>query len=188
MDILTGSTKKGEVSEKGIPHAPKRDTTPPPHSGITEVLTSKEVLNTNIDANASTELFPTDKAKKEHVPRGTKKEVDTAYTLAVEWWLKQFHPGWSFGAVHGKAVKSILKKIRANLFSAGHVAATPEDVVNVFQIMCRRLPDWFKDKDLPVIDSKYNEVIEQIKNGKGQQQSSRTTSTAWIDELYGSNT
>ncbi len=78
------------------------------------------------------------------------------YSQCTEFWLKEFHEGWTFGGQQGKAMKSIIKKIKA--------LNTTEAPVNVFKIICLKIPEWFKDKDLPVIDSKFNEIIEQIKN------------------------
>ena len=39
-------------------------------------------------------------------------------------------------------------------------------IVKSFHQMCNNMPEWFRDKDLQVIDSKFNEIVEQIKNAK----------------------
>lgn len=78
------------------------------------------------------------------------------YKLCVDFWLKEFHEGWTFGGQQGKAMKSILKKL--------HQLNALESPVNLFKVICFRLPEWYKDKDLPIIDSKFNEIVEQIKN------------------------
>ena len=89
--------------------------------------------------------------------------LETDYSLIVDYWLKEFRIGWTFGGQHGKAVKSIIKKLNS---------VFPEsNAVEVFKVMCRKLPEWYKDKDLPVIDSKLNEILEQIKNTQNEKRS-----------------
>lgn len=86
------------------------------------------------------------------------------YARCVDLWLKQIHPAWVFGAVHGKAIKSILKKI-VSVCQAGNHEASDEIVYMLFERFCRNLPEWFKEKDLQILDSKFNEIITQIQQG-----------------------
>lgn len=88
------------------------------------------------------------------------KSKDPVYPLCVDYWLKQFHPGFLFGGVQGKALQSLINKIRS-------ISTNPTDetVVATFQKLCQRLPEWYKDKDLPVIDSKFNEIVAEIQKG-----------------------
>ncbi len=102
--------------------------------------------------------------KKEKVPATSL----LGYSKSVDFWLKDFHVGWQFGAVQGKAIKSILCKLE-KVLSAGEREVTEETLTDAFKFMCISLPEWFKDKDLQVIDSKFNEVIEQIKTKKNGQ-------------------
>jgi hypothetical protein len=88
------------------------------------------------------------------------KPKDVVYTQCVDFWLKNFHPGWTFGGTQGKALKSLINKIRT--ISAGSTDAT---VVATFQKLCQMLPEWYKQKDLPVIDAKFNEIVTEIKQG-----------------------
>lgn len=87
----------------------------------------------------------------------------TLYQLCVDYWLKEFHPDWTFEAVHGKNLKSIIKKIQTMQGNNGKVVSD-ENGFTAFKFMCDNLPEFFKDKDLQVINSKFNEIIEQIKN------------------------
>jgi hypothetical protein len=159
------------------------------------IITDSKRTDVNIDdAKASGELFTEDDAQpiKQDVPRGTKKKADGSYQPIIDHWLKVMHPGWDFRAVHGKAVKSLIGKIRATLKNSGRHDIADSDVVDFFKVMGNRLPEWFKDKDLLVIDSKYNEIITQIRNGQQRPGKSvaetRTTDTSWIDHLYGGTT
>jgi hypothetical protein len=101
-------------------------------------------------------------------------KVFTDYQLCVDYWLKTFHPGWNFSAVHGKAVKSIIVKIKDQLKKSER-EISPESIQETFTIICQKLPDWFKDKDLQIIDAKFNEIIEQIKKQHNGKQSDRFT-------------
>lgn len=85
------------------------------------------------------------------------------YKLCLEFWLKDFHSGWSFNGTQGKALKSIIAKINKIVIDSGK-ELTNENTLDFFKIVCLKLPDWFKDKDLNVIDSKFNEILTQIKN------------------------
>lgn len=85
------------------------------------------------------------------------------YKLCVDFWLKEFHIGWSFNATSGKSLKSIITKIEKILKDSGK-EITPEIVLDFFKVVCLKLPDWFKDKDLQVLNSKFNEILTQIKN------------------------
>lgn len=89
----------------------------------------------------------------------------TAYQLCNDFWLKEYHPGWKYGGAQGKAMKSILAFFEKLLKDQGKETST-ENVANTFKAMCANLPDWYKDKDLMVINSKINEIIQQIKNQK----------------------
>jgi len=96
------------------------------------------------------------------------------YQLMIDFWLKEFHPDFNFNAIHGKAIKSIIKKIEK-------LRKNPNDsVVDTFKVICQRLPDWYKTKDLQIIDSKFNEIIEEIKqqnNGKSAKNSTKSNDT-----------
>src|SRR5688572_23053603 len=101
-------------------------------------------------------------AWEQNIPREAKveKPTDEAYRQCVAYWLKDFHLGWTFGAIHGVALKSILAKIRKAQPDSANAT-----VVATFKKLCQSLPEWFKDKDLPVINSKWNEIITQIQRG-----------------------
>ena len=88
------------------------------------------------------------------------KPKDLAFVQCIDFWLKNFHPGWTFGGAQGKALKSLINKIRT-------ISTDPTDstVLATFQKLCQSLPEWYKNKDLPVIDSKFNEIVTEIQEG-----------------------
>lgn len=105
------------------------------------------------------EFTPPTKKKAEAV------EKNQVYTLCVDYWLKIFHPGWTFGAVHGKNLKQLLSKIKSSLLDGKKFVYSESVHVNAFQYFCLHLPNYFKDKDLQLLNSKYNEILEQMKKG-----------------------
>lgn len=100
-------------------------------------------------------------AKKSTLPA---KPKDIVFPECTRIWLKEIHPDWTFTAVHGRKMKSIITKIK-HTCKAMNLEATDEQVIRSFKNMCLRLPEWFKDKDLQVIDSKFNEIVYQIQTG-----------------------
>lgn len=93
------------------------------------------------------------------------KSSSFAHKQIVDFWLKEFHIGWNFKPMHGKSVKSLITQIKKILVDH-HRAADDQEVIDFFKKMCLSLPDWYKDKDLPTINSKFNEIITQINNGR----------------------
>ncbi|CAB4153123.1 hypothetical protein UFOVP606_45 [uncultured Caudovirales phage] len=107
---------------------------------------------------------------------------NTIYTDCVDIWLKEIHIGWTFGGQQGKALKSLIKKIEQVLVARGFPLNNTADS---FRMFCLHLPNWYKDKDLSILDSKFNEILEETKNGKQNgSKSSKTTDTVnGINEL-----
>ena len=92
------------------------------------------------------------------------------YNKLVEFWLKEFRIGWTFGGQQGKAMKSIIKKIKA--------LKSNSEPIDVFRVICSKLPKWYENKDLQIIDSKFNEIISEIKNSQnGKTDNSKSTGT-----------
>ena len=75
-------------------------------------------------------------------------------------WLKDFKQGWTYTGMHGKSLKLILKKLESI------ATGDKKDVFAMFVYLCKNLPDWYKDKDLPILNSKFNEIVTEIKNKK----------------------
>jgi hypothetical protein len=105
------------------------------------------------------EFTPPKKQKQQAI------EKSQVYTACVDYWLKTFHPGWTFGAVQGQHLKQLLNKMKTSLLEGKKLVYSEHVHVNAFQYFCHHLPDYFKDKDLQVLNSKYNEIIEQMKKG-----------------------
>jgi DNA-binding Lrp family transcriptional regulator len=93
-----------------------------------------------------------------------KESKHSIYQLAVDCWLK-LHVNYIFNGMSGKHLKQLLDKIKTLLEKTNN-DTSDESMISMFELIINNLPDWFKDKDLPVINSKFNEIIEQIKNSK----------------------
>lgn len=108
------------------------------------------------------EFTPPPKARKQVA------EKDPVFIDSLAYWLDILHPGWSFSGAQGKSLKSLLLKLKNAILKAGKVEYTEKLHFEYFKLFCQNLPEWFKDKDLQVLNSKFNEIIEQMKKGKTQ--------------------
>lgn len=110
-----------------------------------------------------------------------KSEPNPAFVACVDIWLKDVHPGWTFNGTSGAKIKSIIKKVEHLCKANGH-EPTLDRITNSFKWVCVNLPDWYKDKDLSIIDAHFNTIITQILQGKqnGKANWSNKTSTQRI--------
>jgi len=99
----------------------------------------------------------------DNVNDNVNEKKNIIYSTLVEFWLKEFHIGFIFNGAAGKALKQIIIKLETILKNENSYDGD-DSVINLFKFICFNLPDWFKDKDLSVINSKLNEIILQIKN------------------------
>ena len=96
---------------------------------------------------------------------GTKKVPLPPNPVFVEckrFWLNDFKQGWTFTGAKGKALKSIITKIKTACKNSGN-EITDILLTETFKMICLRLPEFFKNKDLEIIDQKFNEIITEIK-------------------------
>ncbi|MCX6217688.1 helix-turn-helix domain-containing protein [Spirosoma sp.] len=91
----------------------------------------------------------------------------------------EFVPEYYWDARNGRAANEIAAKLR-NLINVkaqadqkdtneNYTPCTDEDVVNAFSVLVQRsyeLEAYYQFKDLPTLNSRFNEIITQIKNGK----------------------
>lgn len=131
--------------------------------GIAEV---KHEVNQGLDKVSIDKLVNLETSK----PRNNK----TLYQLAVDFWL-EFKVDYIFDGMSGKHLKKLLEKIKELLHKNGS-DESDESIIQLFSAMCNNLPAWYKDKDLSVINSKFNEIIEQIKNNKNESSTTKRKS------------
>lgn len=131
-----------------------------------------------IFAKAKTKAKP--KAKKPAKPDIDIKDdnvINNSLKLCIGFWKNELHPDWTFEDIHGKKMKSIIDKIK-QIMVKGSKEVTATSIFDSFTFICKKLPDWYKNKDLAIIDSKFNEIIEEIKNGKSTNRIDKTRSAA----------
>jgi len=106
--------------------------------------------------------------------------IKEVYQPAVDFWLKEFHQGWLFNATQGKKLNSILNKLSQAIVYGNKELSAPA-LLDAFKYLCYNLPDFFKDKELQVIDSKFNEILTQIKNKQNESTSKNNSRTSKFD-------
>lgn len=140
------------------------------NQALTKNVTSYEPISNDHKVNKS-------KVNKSKV-NSYEDKPHSDYNLCLDFWLKEFHIGWTFTGQNGKELKSIIKKIEKVLKDSENKST----VLNTFKLFCEKLPLWFKDKDLSILNSKFNEIIEQIKNLKNGN-TTNTTKQSSSDKL-----
>lgn len=144
-----------------------------PDEKQSEVPDEKQSYNNKVYNNKEEyNLFTETSSVKDIEGNGIKKNMptitsDSSYKLIIEFWLKEFHIGWSFTAESGKKLKSIISKIKTyiKVHNDGN-EVSDLDVSSFFKVMCKNLPPYYIDKDLKILDSDFNTIIEKILNGK----------------------
>jgi len=134
---------------------------------IKDSFIHSNTVNNTIDNSFITELplegSVAQKKSSKSKNVSTAKPENESYRQIIDFWLKEFHIGFTFNATSGKKVISIISKFKTLLKNEGR-AVSDESVVNAFKYMCLHLPDFYKDKDLSMLESKFNEIILEIKN------------------------
>lgn len=107
-----------------------------------------------------------DIVKEKEIKDVAKKNLQLSeYQICVDFWLQEFHKGWTFNGQQGKALKSIILKIK-KVLKDGNKEINKNSIFESFKFICLKLPEWYKTKDLQVLDSKFNEIVQEIKNPK----------------------
>lgn len=90
--------------------------------------------------------------------RVIKKEVHAAYSFCVEFWLKEFHPSWSFNAAEGKALNEIIAQMEKYFKLRHERAPLPQEVFDFFKHFCLVLPNYYKSKKLRILNQDFAHV------------------------------
>ena len=187
-DKTTWYSFVNESSFLGTSHSPKREDQELPNGQMayaqmgkplpdnktyTDNKTSDSLFDENSFSSSESDGVSSFKAKQPKKIK-EKKPDSEIFKSCREFWLEQVHPGWTFGPVQGSHLYAIIAKLRQSLKSHKQEIISDQDVVDLFKHLCIKLSEFFKQKDLQVINSKYNEIIEDIKsskNGHSQQKS-----------------
>lgn len=156
-------------------------------SNVEEYKTSPSITDINTDVNTDSKpftelknsvdenqknLFGIEEVKTPVKTKKVKKEKPmTLRQKVIDFWLKEFHPGWSFNSTDGKKIDLIIKKINKTL-SINNQVCSEDKILYFFKIFCLNLPAFYKTKNLSVLESNYDTIIDEIKYQKNGKQSS----------------
>jgi hypothetical protein len=148
-------------------------------TGSKEPVTQKEIFPSYQDLkNSAIDCQPAalqEKKEKKVVRKKKEKEVDPFFPEFVRVWTEAY-PEMGFDGMAGKKIKSLVAKTKAYLVAGGKDPSTAVQMWAYIIAYMKRGDTWFHGKDLGVIESKFNSLVFEIKNGK-QKQSPRTRTT-----------
>lgn len=118
---------------------------------------SKEQLRQALAASLGVEYEPQKQAAKEV------SIFTQCQRIFMRAYKDQTKIDYSFGAIDGRSLKSILTKIGK--------MTNDDNIVITFQAFINKLPDWYRQNafSLKIIDNKFNEIVASIKNNGSQQ-------------------
>lgn len=109
-----------------------------------------------------------------------KKPDSKVFNECKTYWLNTVHKDWSFGGAQAGALAQVIKK-NLNLLKKAGRAATETEQIEFFQHFLKHLPEYYHDKDIPMLNSKHNEIFEQIKkNAKNPQLNGYNTTPSGV--------
>lgn len=95
-----------------------------------------------------------------------KEKVDDGfYPEFVKLWHSAY-PELGFDALSGRKIKSIIAKTKAYLVAGGKDPSTAAEMWSYILAYMVKGDTWFHGKDLGIIESKFNSLVFEIKNGK----------------------
>lgn len=124
----------------------------------------------SVSDNVSVSVNDNVKEKKERLP--TKKvglpkneivgKEKSLYSEFVAVWFDNWKD-YVFTAKDGLKIKSLINKLK--LFAKkNNVEPTDAELLKYWEIIIQKMPEFYKGKDLSVVDSKINEIVNEIKN------------------------
>lgn len=147
---------------------------------------SKRKRTPEVETSATQKpLFDITPEQKEE-PKTEDQNAGKIHKALVDIWVKR-HPTWVFrGPRDGKQIKEIIQQIQ--IFwrvSSGGIEPRPENVIEFFETLLEHLPDFYKNQDLTVINSKFGPIVEEIINNPNGKPITRKKQSAhdFIDGL-----
>lgn len=122
----------------------------PPSTDLEPIIATITTISTTI---------PTIAKKRNKLTIEDKPE----FIACRNYWLENVHPDFTFTATHARQLKSIISKIKVVVKKKGN-PITETTAIDTFVKICSSLPEWYKNKDLSIIDSKFNELLEEIRS------------------------
>lgn len=88
------------------------------------------------------------------------------YTLCVEAWFENWSD-YVFSKVDGSKMKNIIKQLKT-FAKRNNIEPTDEEILNYWKIIINKMPKFYQGKDLKTVDSKLNEIVNEIKTNKNE--------------------
>lgn len=151
------------------------DLNPTYYNTIIDYNTNDKYFEESVDSseNSDNKLFgetPKPKSKKE---KKEKVPSHPAYVPIIKFFCEEYWPDYKFfGARDGKQVKEIISQIERMLSRHGEDYSA-ERVVEFFSAVVTNAPQFYQKKSLPVINSKFSEIVEEIKKERNGQKNSK---------------
>lgn len=186
------------MNHSSPPHEPQFTTPPEPqftHNNINIKTNNNNSLISNEESVDSSEsgskdifgapINPTSKPKSKKTKKDSPR-AHPAFKPMVDFFCKDYWPDYQFfGARDGKAINDIIKQIEKILSNHGEDMG-PENVIGLFKAVVSGAPAFYQKKSLPVINSKFSEIIEEIKkqqNGQTTKQSAYSEARDFVNSL-----
>lgn len=96
----------------------------------------------------------------------TKNDPHPAYSFCVEFWLTKFHPGWRFNGSEGKALNELISQMDKYFIKGHDRSPTAHETFNFFEHFCLKLPNFYKTKNLKILNQNFDGIIAEIRAGR----------------------
>lgn len=157
LGICDLPNQENAIPEKGTP-IPDIKLTDIPKDSIKDETSSSEIFSEE-QLKAITKQPKQTKPKKQKEAR----ESSEVFKSCKTHWLEVVHPKWAFTSATGENLYGFISKLKKRLTDE-RSNTTDTDISDLFKVVCGALPEWYKTKDIPILNSKFNELLEEIKN------------------------
>lgn len=152
------------------------------HTSIIKILSKYSLIDSEFRIVPSPIQAPSQGAKDKEKDKAKDKEKDkeketapppiklvTPHTLCKDFFIthqKENNRECNWGGRYASDMSDILKKLRVTYTKSNGKEPTDEQLVTSFKYMIQNLPGFFEDKNLSIINSSYDSIVNQIKNAK----------------------
>jgi len=129
-------------------------------SSVNDVDYKNNIIKNNIEEGLNS--IADEESAEEIMPLKSKEE--SAHHRIIQHFFEVLHPTFIFSPMHAKTVKEIIGKTKTLLSRAKDRNVTEESIGDFVIKVLDHLPGFYQEKDLTTINSKYNEIILELKN------------------------
>ena len=110
-----------------------------------------------------------EKTVEDIIKKEKRKESPQTFPSMKPIWYS-FYPDYIWSGMDGKHLLELQKKIISSLKNSGNEDPKEAEVVQILGIIMHNLPEWYKGKGVAIINSKYNDIVNEIKRTKSTRQ------------------